>query len=155
MLQGELIALQPYTLERCHEFWKEYVPDPDMWEQGYTYDHEGINRYYQSKAQDKSRRFFAVCHNERTVGEIQLKYIDAERGYGTLSIHFSHDKYKNRGWGTEAVRLLADYAFEELGLHAVYADCVHRNKRSQHVLEKNGFVYSHEDEALRYYVLKR
>lgn len=155
MLQGDLIALQPYTLERCHEFWKEYVPDPDMWEQGYAYDYEGINRYYQSKVKGKGRRFFAVCHNEKTVGEIQLKYIDPEQGCATLSIHFSNDEYKNRGWGTEAVRLLVNYAFEELGLHTIYADCVHRNKRSRHVLEKNGFAYLREDEALRYYVLKR
>lgn len=155
MFQGKLIALHPYTLERCHQFWKEYVSDPDMLEQSYTYDQDAISRYYQSKVMDKSRRFFAICHNEKTVGEVQLKYIDLEQGCGTLSIHFSNDNYKNRGWGTEAVRLLVDYAFEELGLHTVYADCVHRNKRSQHVLEKNGFIYSHEDDVLRYYTLKR
>ncbi len=88
MFQGNLIALRPYTLERCHEFWKECVPDPDMWEQGYTYDYESISRYYQSKTMDRSRRFFAVCHDEKTVGETQLKYIDLEKGCGTLSIHF-------------------------------------------------------------------
>jgi RimJ/RimL family protein N-acetyltransferase len=155
MLQGKLITLYPYTHERCHEFWKEYVSDPDMWEQSYTYDQDAISRYYQSKVMDESRRFFAICHNEKTVGEAQLKYIDLEKGCGTLGIHFSNNNYKNRGWGTEAVGLLVDYAFEQMGLHTVYADSVHRNKRSQHVLEKNGFIYSHEDEVLRYYILKR
>lgn len=34
-------------------------------------------------------------------------------------------------------------------------DCVHRNTRSQHVLEKNSFVFSHEDELLQYYSLSK
>jgi RimJ/RimL family protein N-acetyltransferase len=155
MLQGKLISLKPYTLERCHEFWREYVSDPDMWEKEYIYDKERADHYYQQKVMDKSRCFFAICYGEQTVGEIQLKYIDVEQGCGTMSIHFSNDQYKNHGWGTEAERLIVDFAFHELKLHTVYADCVLRNRRSQHVLEKVGFVYTHEDDVLRYYKLER
>ncbi len=155
MLQGNLVALQPYTLERCHAFWNEYVSDPAMWEMAFTYDPQWVEQYYQKKVMDKSRRFFAICHGEQTVGEIQLKYIDFEKSCGTMSIHFSCDKYKNRGFGTEAERLLVEYAFSELGLATVYADCVLRNTRSQHVLQKLGFVYTHEDDILRYYKLER
>ncbi len=155
MLQGMLIGLQPFTLERCHEFWKNYVSDPDMWEKSYIYGKESINKYFQSKVMDGSRRYFAICNNEKTMEVILLKYIDFDRRCGTMSIHFANDKYKNRGWGTEAEQLLVNYAFEELGLDTIYADCVHRNRRSQHVLEKIGFEYSHEDDVLRYYVLKR
>lgn len=155
MLQGKLIALKPYTLERCHEFWSEYVSDPDMWEKEHTYDKDWVDQYYQQKVMDKSRRFFAICYGEKTVGEIQLKYINFEQGYGTMSIHFSNDKYKNHGWGTEAERLIVDIAFNELSLHTVYADCVLRNRRSQHVLEKIGFVCTHEDDILRYYKLEQ
>jgi RimJ/RimL family protein N-acetyltransferase len=154
MLQGALITLQPYTLERCHELWKAYVPDPDMWEGSFAYNKEAIDQYYQSKVKDESRRYFAVCKDEKTVGEIQLKYIDFEKSCATMSIHLANDNYKNHGWGTEAEQLLVDYALEELGLVTIYADCVHRNRRSQHVLEKIGFVYSHEDETLRYFVLR-
>lgn len=155
MLKGNLISLQPYTLERCHAFWKDYISDPDMWYEPYTYDPQRVEEYYQKKVMDESRRFFAICHGDQTVGEIQLKYIDFEKRCGTMSIHFSCDKYKNRGFGTEAERLLVEYAFSELGLATVYADCVLRNARSQHVLEKNGFVYTHEDDILRYYRLER
>jgi hypothetical protein len=64
-----------------------------MWEKEYTYDKERVDQYYQRKVMDKSRRFFAICHHEKTVGEIQLKYIDLEHGCGTMSIHFSNDTY--------------------------------------------------------------
>lgn len=153
IIQGSLITLRPYTLEYCHEFYREYAADPAMWEQGYSYDRKSVNLYYQSKVLDESRRFFAICLDEKIIGEIQLKYIDFNKGCATLSLHFSSDAYKNRGYGTEAIGLMTDYAFHTLGLRTVYADCVHRNTRSQHVLEKSGFVFSHEDELLRYYSL--
>lgn len=46
------------------------------------------------------------------------------------------------------------YAFNDLGLKIIYADSVHRNKRSQHILEKSGFHYTHDDDLLRYYKLE-
>lgn len=150
-----MITLEIYTLDKCHEFWKEYVSDYDMWEEDYIYDKEKVNKYYKSKVCDKSRHFFAICYQGKVVGEIQIKCIDLKDKHGTLSIHFSNNSYKNHGWGTEAEYLITKYAFEELGLDKIYADTVIRNTRSQHVLEKNGFIYTHNDGVLRYYKLER
>ena len=155
IIQGKLITLRPYTLEYCHEFFREYSADPAMWGNGYSYDRKNVTLYYQSKVLDENRRFFAICLDEKIIGEIQLKYIDFDKGCATLSLHFSNDAYKNRGYGTDAIGLMTGYAFETLGLHTVLADCVHRNTRSQHVLEKSGFIFSHEDENLRYYTLTK
>ncbi|MCL2169757.1 MAG: GNAT family N-acetyltransferase [Defluviitaleaceae bacterium] len=46
-----------------------------------------------------------------------------------------------------------EYAFETLNLQTIKADTVLRNTRSQHVLEKIGFVYTHEDVLFKYYEL--
>lgn len=154
-MDGAQISLQPYTLERCRAFWRGYVADPAMWEDDYLYDREKVDAYHQSKTSDPRRRLFAICHEDTVVGEIQLKRIDRSRGCATLSIHLANDMYKNRGWGTEAIRLLTEYAFGELDLQTVYADCVHRNVRSRHVLEKLGFAFLKEDALLRYYCLTR
>lgn len=89
------------------------------------------------------------------IGEIQLKYIDFEKSSGTLSIALSNNTVKGYGYGSQAEEQILNYAFNELGLSTVYADTVLRNKRSQHVLEKQGFVYTHEDDMLRYYVMHR
>lgn len=154
-LQGKSISLETYTNEKCHELRSKYISDYDMWEADYIYDKEKVNKYFESKATDKSRQFFAICNNGETVGEIQLKGIDLKNKCGTLSIHFSCDAYKNRGWGTQAIQLIIKYAFDELKLNKIYADAVHRNTKSQHVLEKNGFSHMYDDEVLRYYELKR
>ena len=149
------IELRHYTLDACHAFWRDYASDPAMWAEDYIYDQQSIDRYYKSKVQAPDRCFFAICHGDQVVGETQLKYIDYDQGIGTLSIHFANDAYKNRGWGTQAIRLMLSCAFDTLQLKKVYADSFHRNLRSQHVLEKCGFRYLREDEFVRYYEIKR
>lgn len=151
---GKEIDLLPYTIERCHEFWKDYVTDYDMWDQEYNYDEDSVNKYYQVKVMDENRKFFAICRKGKTIGEIQLKNIDFEDKHGTMSIHLSNDIHKNKGLGTEAEKLLINYAFECLKLNCIYADTVLRNKRSQHILEKLGFTKIDEDDVLIYYELK-
>ena len=151
VLQGEKIVLAPYTIERCHAFFKDYVADPAMTYDTYTYDKEKVDRYYQNKVLDTSRLFFAICHNDKTVGEIQIKRIDKEKLCSTLSIHLVNDEFKGKGYGTEAQRLLIDYAINTLGLKTIYADAVHRNYRSKHILEKLGFKHLYDDDALSYY----
>jgi RimJ/RimL family protein N-acetyltransferase len=153
MLEDTHITLEPYTQERCHAFWQRYTADPAMWSEQYVYDEQKIQEYYQTKVAQPDRVYFAICYQGETVGEIQLKGIDREQKHATLSIHLADDRYKNRGWGSQAIRLLATYAFETLGLCSLYADSVHRNTRSQHVLQKIGFTFTHADDQLRYYVL--
>lgn len=150
-LQGEKITLKPYTIERCHEFFKDYITDPAMTYDIFVYDKEKVDRYYRNKVLNTSRYFFAVCYNDKTIGEIQLKRIDLEKLCGTLSIHLVNDTFKGKGYGTEAEQLLIDYAINILGLKTIYADAVHRNHRSKHILEKLGFEYLYDDDVLSYY----
>ncbi|MEL7648784.1 MAG: GNAT family N-acetyltransferase [Sedimentibacter sp.] len=150
-LKGEKIILVPYTIERCHEFYKEYVADPAMTYETYTYDFEEVNRYFQDRVLNSNRLFFAICYNDKTVGEIQIKQIDMGKLCGTLGVHLVNDSFKEKGYGTEAQRLLIDYAIKTLGLKTIYADAIHRNHRSKHVLEKLGFEHLYNDDALAYY----
>jgi ribosomal-protein-alanine N-acetyltransferase len=48
-------------------------------------------------------------------------------------------QYLNRGYMTQAVSAVAEYAFESLRLHRIEANVMPRNKRSLRVLEKCGF----------------
>ncbi|SHO45098.1 GNAT family N-acetyltransferase [Anaerocolumna xylanovorans] len=155
ILQGEHISLVPYTLEKCHEIYKQYVSDPMMTEQPYVYSKNIVDLYYQNKAMDSTRIFFAISYEGNIIGEIQLKRIDKINKCGTLSIILTSDSVKNRGFGTEAERLLIEYAFNQLGLETIYADAVHRNVRSRHVLEKIGFEHTYDDEVLAYYKLEK
>ena len=154
------IALLPYTKERVHEFYKQYVYDPMIFSKdsdikSYIYSKSLVDDFYEYKVLDPTRRFFAICLNDKTIGEIQIKYIDFDKKCGSLSVALINDSVKGYGYGTQAERLMIDYAFNNLGLLTLYADAVLRNRRSQHVLEKLGFLFTHEDDMLRYYVLTR
>lgn len=151
MIIGEKITLMPYTNERCHELYKRYFSDPMMTFDRFHYDETRVNQYFMLKVQDPTRRYFAIVSDEKTVGEIQLKYINATEKHGTLSILIANDAFKDKGIGTEAIKLILNYAKESLQITKVYADSIHRNSRSQHVLEEIGFKYIREDNDLKYY----
>ena len=150
-INGKLIKLLPYTRERCHEMYSHYTSDPMMTGYEFVYDHEMIDAMFDTKVCDQSRRYFAITRDDRTIGEIQLKYIDFEKLYGTLSIVLTDDSVKSKGYGTEAESLVLKYAKDELGLKTVFADTVKRNVRSIHILEKLGFVYMHSDDIMDYF----
>lgn len=152
------ITLLPYTQERVHEFYKQYVYDPMIFSKDldikvYLYSKSLVDDYYENKVLEPTRRYFAICLDDKTIGEIQIKYIDFEKKCGTLSVALVNDSVKGYGYGTQAERLMIDYAFNNLGLFTIYADVILRNRRSQHVLEKLGFQFTHEDDMFRYYVL--
>lgn len=150
-LIGEKIVLKPYTLEMCHEFHKDYISDPAMTYDEYIYNKDEVDRYYQNKVLDINRKFFAICYNDKVIGEIQLKRIDFEKLCGTLSIHLINDSVKGIGFGTEAERLIIKYAVNKLGFNTIYADSIHRNYRSKHILQKLGFEHFYDDDILAYY----
>ena len=53
--------------------------------------------------------------------------------------------------GTAAERLAVEYAFERMNMSTVFADTIHKNERSAHVLEKAGFRFVSKDDMFRYY----
>ncbi len=150
---GNIVELKPYSLEMCHTFYREYISDSMMTYDKYVYNEEKVNQFYTSKVLDKSRCFFAIYSENTIIGEIQLKRINYEEKSCTLSIHLIHDKYKGLGYGSEAERLIIDYAKAELSIKTIYADTVHRNYRSKHILRKLGFIFLYDDENLSYFKL--
>jgi len=97
------------------------------------------------------RVYLVVMLNEEPIGEVVLKNIVPEQKHCTLGISLVSDFYKNRGYGTKAEILALEYAFDQMGMGTVFADSIHRNTRSQHVLEKVGFREIAQDDTFVYY----
>ena len=153
------ISLCVMTRELCHELFKKWENDPDIYMNtdqftAYQYNKAAVDRYFGTK-QDPSRVLLAIMKDGAPVGEIQLKQIDWERKECTLSIHMQNNTVKGRGYGTCAERLAVRYALNVLGMTAVNADTITKNRRSQHVLEKVEFQYIKEENGLRYYRCER
>ena len=156
----QTIQLKAMTRELCHELYRHWTNDASIYMdmrifQPYVYDEAAVNRYFDTKGSDASRRLFAIMLGNRVIGELQLKQIDYDKKECTLSIHMQNDMVKGKGYGTQAEHLAVKIAFDELGMTAVNADAVIKNTRSQHVLEKAGFHLVGEDGTFKYYRIER
>lgn len=84
---------------------------------------------------------FGVFHkeDEKLIGSINL--VQVMRGPVQSAIMgYTIDKdYNGKGYATEAVKLLVEYAFEELLLHRIEAGVMPHHGASIRVLEKAGF----------------
>ena len=150
----QTITLKPMTAEMYHRYFREFENDPDLFFDRskfvpYTYSPEAVDRYLQRQI-EKGRINLAVLYGEEIIGEIVLK--DVEPGKcATIGMCMKNDTWKNRGFGAQAQRLAIRYVFDELHIPTLYADALSTNLRSQHVMEKVGFVFTHADDMFRYY----
>lgn len=97
----------------------------------------GIREMYQSK--ESIRWVIEPTSVGESVGSIGVFDIDSDRQYGEMGTVIHRD-YWNQGLVTQAGRLVLDYAFGELGLKKIAADCLVENAASRRVLEKLGFT---------------
>lgn len=78
--------------------------------------------------------------DDRAIGSVYVRDIDIEHKKAEYGIFIGEPDCLGKGYGTEAAELMAEYAFEYLGLHKlmlrVYAD----NERAIKSYEKAGFV---------------
>ncbi len=149
------ICLTPMTKELAREYLRGFVLDKSLMMAGQTYQ---PYIYTEEKADDTVERYkqlgriyLAVMLGNEPIGEIILKKIDYKEKHCTLGISLQSDKYKNQGYGTEAELQALHYAFSELKMDTVFADAVLQNTRSQHVLQKVGFIETHRDNDFVYY----
>ncbi|MEE1328530.1 MAG: GNAT family N-acetyltransferase [Oscillospiraceae bacterium] len=149
------IRLCKMTKELCRAYFRDFVNDPNVYEdlsqfRAYEYSDSHVDEYWQ-KQQSLDRSHLAIMLDDKPIGEIIFKRIDRNERTCTLSIHLQNDNVKNQGYGTRAEILALDFAFRELNMISVYADAIHKNRRSQHVLEKVGFQMVGQDDTFLYY----
>ena len=88
--------------------------------------------------QPRTKYFLAITllPEERLIGMVTLTVSPFTKG---AEIGYSlHRGYWGHGYATEAARSLLEFAFTELGLHRVFADCHPENSASVRVLERLG-----------------
>jgi len=87
-------------------------------------------------------RYFAVEAVESAdhLGNVWLWDINAVDRKAEVRVLFGDEAARNRGFGTEALNMLADLAFGALRLRRLYAYVFATNPRAKRVFEKAGFT---------------
>lgn len=85
---------------------------------------------------------FSICRlgDRRPIGGIGLRDIDRVNGSAEASIFIASRDDWGKGYGTDAMDALLDYAFGEMRLHRVYLHVFDYNPRAVRSYEKSGFV---------------
>lgn len=77
--------------------------------------------------------------NEAPIGIVSLILIDYKNRNAECIIDIGEKEYWGKGYGTEGLKLLLDYAFYELNLHRVSLKVFSFNDRAIHLYKKLGF----------------
>lgn len=104
------------------------------------------------KPNEKILRCMIVSKDEeRAIGTVILSDIDYKNG--TTEIHIKmHNNTRSKGYGTETINTVVNYAFNELRLNCIYAHINSYNEKSHKLFEKCGFT---KEGILRDRIFKR
>lgn len=102
---------------------------------------ESIKKYIEEKNKSSDSLFLGIFfkENEKHIGNIKLEPIDFKDYKATMGILIGDKNYWGKGVGTEAVKLIVKYGFENLGLLEINLGVISENKAAIRVYEKAGF----------------
>ena len=107
---------------------------------------------HQERSRDVLRCIVALKEDGKAIGTIILSEIDQKNATGHIHIKMSKDVGRGKGYGTDAVNTMVQYAFEELRLNCIYANILSYNEASIRLFERCGFK---RDGILRRRVFKK
>lgn len=104
--------------------------------------------WFQQELYDPTRRRYAILVEDRLIGVLGLRAIDFRRGRATLGIRLSAGEV-NKGYGTDAIKAILNYAFNRLRLQHIDLDVAENNHRAQRCYLKCGFRFVRRREDYR------
>jgi len=125
---------------RNRNFLEPWQPLRD--EDFYTRSHQAdlLDEEIQYSVWEDNLRFWILPKDEKAIiGQIGLSQIVRGIFLSTYMGYSLDGGYLNRGFMTEAIAAVVDYAFKSMKLHRIEANVMPRNSASLRVLEKLGF----------------
>lgn len=144
-LQGNRIVLREVCPDDVNDRYLGWMNDPKVTK--YTEsrfssnDMERLKEDIRQKLDDRRIVFLAIVRKDtgRHIGNIKLGPIDWNHLLADVGVMIGDMDSWEQGFATEAIGLLAGYAFRELKLHKLTAGYYAANKGSEKAFLKNGF----------------
>lgn len=142
---GKLVFLRQIEMKDCKERYVEWLNDPEVNQYLETkwvrQDMESIEAFVKSQRENSHSVLFAIISKEENshIGNIKIGPIHEHYSHADISYFIGDKQFWNKGIATEAIRLVCEFGFEELGLHRIEAGAYAAAVGSWKALEKNGF----------------
>lgn len=144
-MESPRLEIRESTFEDL-EYFARWERDRDVTEfftidEGKTY--EMTVREFYERLKDVSKKQFTICLKEtaRPIGRIYISAIDAH--YDSLDItriYIAQKTMRGNGYGEEALRLILDWAFNEMNCERVTLDYFTNNAAAASLYKKIGFT---------------
>ncbi len=102
---------------------------------------EDLKQYIKEKNEATNCLFFGIFDkkNNKHIGNLKLEPIDFKKKKAKFGILIGDKDYWNKGIGTEATRLIVNYAFNNLNMEEIELGVISKNKVAIRIYEKIGF----------------
>lgn len=145
-LLGDRIALREYRISDLDSI-SQWVNDPEITNtlsDVFLYPHSRnesetyLNVIMEGKSSTKS---FVIAEKDSLeyIGQIDLFNLDWKNRFALMAIVIGKKEYLGKGYGSEAIRVLQKFAFEELNLNRIELDVYDYNARAYKCYLKCGF----------------
>lgn len=146
-LIGERIMLREYRIEDL-PYIRKWVNDIEITRylsNIFVYPHtlNETENFLNSMLQGNSNMkgfIIAEKETEEYIGQIDLIKMDWISRIGTLGIVIGTKENLSKGYGTEAIKLIQDFAFNKLNLHKLDLEVRDYNERAIRCYKKCGFI---------------
>jgi len=144
-LQGKNIYLAVMEKDDCIEVWQEFEYNFEEKTEVLNIGHsvkkaEDWFDEIQKLQGDKHIRLGIFLETGKVIGDIALQDIDWKERVCSIGIGISKIENRSKGYGSQAIQLILDHAFNNIGLERVTASTLEQNFGSQKSLERNGFI---------------
>lgn len=141
---GKMVSLLPITMEDT-ELIVRWRNNPNVLHNfvfRQTFTNEMHIDWMNTKVATNKVVQFIIQDNEskEKIGSVYLRDIDNNFRSAEYGIFIGEDDFRGKGYGSEAARLIVDYAFKNLNLHRIFLRVLKKNCAAIRSYKKVGFV---------------
>ena len=146
MLSSPRLLLRSLQVDDCDSTYLDWLNDPAVNRYLETrflpQTLESLKSYWHEHHDDSSSPWFAICtvSDGRHIGNIKLGPINWLHRHADISLFIGERECWGKGYGSEAIALLRDWAFLQLDLQKLNAGIYASNPASRRAFEKCGFT---------------
>lgn len=100
---------------------------------------EAERKYLEEHSNDEVALVIVKLENDEMIGSISLEKINHLNRIATLGIFIGDRESRNKGYGSEAIKLILDYGFSYLNLNNIMLEVMGFNDRAIACYKKCGF----------------
>jgi RimJ/RimL family protein N-acetyltransferase len=145
-LEGERLRLRSLGLDDATDRYVAWMNDPEVnahLESRFgVHDRASLEAFIAGTNESPSTWLFGIVERDgdRHVGNIKVGPIDAAHGRGDIGLLLGERDCWGRGYAREAITLLSDWAFQELGVRKLTAGAYGSNPGSVKAFHAAGFT---------------